>query len=103
MKLRDHPLMSYHGVLNWPPAWVWIDGPEEKRLEGEIGILRSVFLSKRQPANRCFLLIFHEGSSYLGCLLFNDPTFGKHITELLRFCHNRSIAEIGSIDVSHLL
>ena len=24
--LRHHPLMSYHGVPNWPPTWTWIDG-----------------------------------------------------------------------------
>jgi hypothetical protein len=28
MLLRDHPLMRYHGLPNWPPAWTWIGGVE---------------------------------------------------------------------------
>jgi hypothetical protein len=103
MLLRDHPLMSYRGVPSWPPTWVWIDGPEENRPNGEVGILRSVLLSKLQPVNRCFLLIFHEDSSYLGCVLFDDDAFCKHVTKRLQSCSNRSIAEIGSIDLSHTL
>jgi hypothetical protein len=38
MLLRDHPLMFYKGVSNWPPAGVWIDGPEDKHPKGEVGI-----------------------------------------------------------------
>jgi hypothetical protein len=26
MLLRHHPLMSYHAVPSWPPAWIWLDG-----------------------------------------------------------------------------
>ena len=76
MLLRDHPLMSYKGVLNWPPAWVWLDGPEDKQPEGELEILRTALLSKH---NRCFLLIFYEESSYMGCLLFDDEIFCCHL------------------------
>ncbi|HEY7318556.1 MAG TPA: hypothetical protein VIE89_13350 [Candidatus Binatia bacterium] len=103
MELRDHPLMSYRGNRNWPPTWVWLDGPEEKRPKGEVGILRMVLLSKMQRADRCFLLIFYEGSSYLGCLLFDDAVFCNQITTLLQRCSNLSIAEIGGLDVSHML
>jgi hypothetical protein len=81
MLLRDHPLMSYRDNRSWPPAWVWIDGREDKRPKGELGILRSVFLSKIQRANRCFLLIRYEESSYMGCLLFDDETFCGQITK----------------------
>jgi hypothetical protein len=102
MLLRNHPLMCYRGIRNWPPAWVCIEGQDEYP-KGEIGILRTVLLSKVEPANRCFLLIFYKDSSYIGCLLFDDHAFCQHITELLRFCGNRSIAEIGSIDISYLL
>jgi hypothetical protein len=101
MQLRDHPLMSYHGNRNWPPAWVWIDGQKEKRPKDEVGILRSVFFSKMQRADRCFLLIYYEESSYLGCLLFDEGMFCRQITKLLQGCCNRSIAEIGSLDLSH--
>src|SRR5262245_50319783 len=101
MLLRDHPLMAYRGVRNWPPFWKWLDGVEDKNPRGEIGTLKSVLLSKLQRANRCFLLIQHEGSSYLGCLLFDDPAFCKSITSItrvLQLCCNRSIAEIGGIE-----
>jgi hypothetical protein len=103
MFLRDHPLISYRGVPSWPRDWTWIDGGEDKHPRGEIGILRMTLLSKIQPANRCFLLISDEGSSYIGCLIFEDSVLCRHVTELLRFCCNRPIAEIGSIDLGHTL
>jgi hypothetical protein len=95
--------MSFHGIPNWPPTWIWIDGPEEKRPKGEIGILQSVLLSKLDRANRCFLLILYEQSSYLGCLIFDDEIFCGQITKLLQRNCNRSIAEIGSLDLKHTL
>ena len=102
MKLRDHPLMSYNGVPNWPPAWIWIDGPEDKQPEGELGILRTVLLSKHW-ANRCFLLIFYEESSYMGCLLFDNEVFCCQVTKLLQANSSRRIADIGDLDLSHTL
>jgi hypothetical protein len=84
MFLRDHPLMSYRGVPNWPPAWTWIDGEENSHPKGEIGILKTTQLSKIQPANRCFLLIFYKDSSYIGCLLFDDRAFCDQVTKLLQ-------------------
>jgi hypothetical protein len=60
-------------------------------------------MSKIEPANRCFLLIFYEGSSYMGCLLFDDPAFCKQIVNLLHDYCNRPIAEIGSLDLSYTL
>lgn len=103
MNLRNHPLMSYRGIPNWPPTWVWIDGPEEKSPKGELGILKSVLSSKIQRADRCFLLIFYEDSSYLGCLLFDDEVFCCEIMKLLQAHCNRPIAEIGALDVTHTL
>jgi hypothetical protein len=103
MLLRDHPLMSRYGVPNWPPVWTWVDGPEIKSLKGEVGILKWVGLSGIQPADRCYLYIDHEASSYLKCLLFDDPAFCRQIAELLQFCCNRPIAEIGGLDVSYTL
>jgi hypothetical protein len=100
MLLRDHPLMRYHGLSNWPPAWNWIGGLENGRPKGEIGILKSVELSHVLPANRCFLSIDHEGSLYMGCLLFDDVAFCRQITEILQSYCNRSISDIGSLDVS---
>ena len=103
MLLRDHPLMSYRGIPNWPPTWMPIDGPENKRPRGEIGILKKVVLSNIQFANRCFLYIDHEGASYIGCLLFDNKAFCRQIAELVQDCLNRPILEIGSLDVTHTL
>ena len=103
MRLRDHPLMSYQGIVNWPPTWVWLDGPEEQQPKGELGILKSVLLSKMDQANRCFLLISYKGSSYLGCLSFDDHAFCSQIVNILRNHCDYSIAEIGNLDLSHTL
>ena len=103
MFLRDHPLMSYRGVPSLPPSWNWTNGFENKGPRGEIGILKAVSLSKIEPANRCYLYMDHEESSYIGCLLVDDFAFCRHIAEVLRFCCNRPIAEIGSLDLAYTL
>jgi hypothetical protein len=61
MLLRDHPLMSRYGVPNWPPVWTWvdgpeIDGPENKSLKGELGILKWVGLSGIEPTDVIYTL-----------------------------------------------
>jgi len=56
-----------------------------------------------QPPNRCFLHISYEGSEYLGCLLFDDLVFCSQVMELLKAHCNRTIAEIGSLDVTFTL
>jgi len=48
MLLRDHPLMSYKGLRNWPPDWMWIDGKVTKNPKGEVGTLVEVQASQRQ-------------------------------------------------------
>jgi hypothetical protein len=103
MLLRDHPLMQYHGVRNWPPAWSLIDGPENKPPQGEIGILRQVVPSKILPVKACFLYIDYEGSVYIGCLLFDDTAFCNQIIKRLQGCCNSPISELGSIDLTHTL
>ena len=105
MLLRDHPLMQYHSVRNWPPAWTWTGGPENRKPEprGEIGILKEVVPSKILPLKGCFLYNEYEGSEYIGCLLFDDSAFCNQIIKLLQGYCNRPIAEIGSLDVSHTL
>jgi hypothetical protein len=103
MLLRDHPLMCSYGVSNWPPAWTWIGGAENKQPLGEIGILKEVTLTQITPADRCYIYIEHEGSEYIGCLLFDDPTLCKEIANLLQCYCNRPIAEIGSLNLSYTL
>jgi hypothetical protein len=99
MLLRDHPLMSYKGVPSWPPTWIWTHGLEKKSPQGEIGVFRRVVQSNIQPSNRCFLFIDHEESSYIGGLMVDDSVFCDQITKLLQGCCNRSIAEIGSLEL----
>ena len=101
MLLRDHPLMSYRSVRNWPPVWNDIDRPGKKSLRGEVGILKKVMLSNIQFANRCFLYIDYEGSSYIGCLLFDDKAFCSQIAKLLQGHCGRSLSEIGGLDLSY--
>jgi hypothetical protein len=104
MLLRSHPMMSYHGIPSWPPVWTFASGLEKKTpRRGKIGILREVTVSILQPADRCFLHIEHQGSMYIGCLLIEDQAFCDQIVTLLQVYLNRPIANIGSLDVSHLL
>jgi len=103
MILRDHPLMSYRGLSNWPPVWTWRGGAgEDKRPRGEIGILRDVFLSQVEPRTRLYLIMEHERAEYMGCLLFNDATLCRQICELLDKHRGCPIADIGSLDVGYL-
>ncbi len=103
MLFRDHPLMRYCGVPSWPPPiWVWMGGLEDKHPKGEIGVFRRLEESNIQPSNRCFLLIDHEESSYIGCLMVNDHGFCAQIVRFLQaHCYNRPIAEIGGLDLSY--
>jgi hypothetical protein len=80
-------------VRNWPPAWTWTGGPENSHPRGKIGILWEVMPSKILPVKGCFLYIEHEGSEYIGCLLFNDTAFCNQIIKLLQGCCNRPIPD----------
>jgi len=95
--------MSYRGVRSWPPAWTWVAGPARNYVHGEVGTLKSVLLAEILPVNRCFLYVDHQGSSYIGCLIVDDPSFCREIVKLLQAYCNRSIDRIGSLDLSHLL
>jgi hypothetical protein len=100
MDLRAHPVMTYNGLSNWPPAWIWIDGNVNKHPKGEVGTLLEVQVSQLPNANRCFLVIEYEDSQYMGCLYFDDLSFRKRVCDLLSDYYGHSIQEIGSIDLS---
>src|SRR5215510_12368910 len=102
MLLRDHPLMLYRGVRNWPPAWIWTHGRERVSLRGEIGTLSEVRRSVIST-NSLFLEMRHQESEYLGCLLFGDPAFCRQMDTILRRHLGRPIAEIGGLELSHTL
>jgi hypothetical protein len=92
--------LRYKGLCNWPPGWLWIDGVENKHPRGEIGILKAAKLSNVLPATRCFLEIDHEGSSYMGCLQFDDDKFCRYVALFLESYCNHFIAEIGSLELT---
>ena len=91
--------MSYHGLPNWPPVWTWIGGEENKYPRGEVGMLKEVRLSKVEPSDRCFLIIEYDQAAYIGCLLFDDPSFCRQISKLLMDHRGYSIQDIGGLDV----
>jgi hypothetical protein len=99
MKLRNHPLMVYRTMPNWPPIWIE-KYAENTTLSGEIGVLSHVGVSSgRRP--RCFLHITHNNKPYVGSLIFDDPAFSAYVTALLKKNINKTIREIGDLDVSH--
>lgn len=99
MHLRNHPLMSHLGLPNWPPAWIWIGGDENKRPKGEVGILQDVMLSTVESSSRCYLIIEHDRAVYMGSLLFDDNSFCAQLFALLRDYCGHSIQQIGGLDV----
>ena len=103
MLLRSHPLFHYHGVTSWPPVWACTDSGVNDRPQGEIGVLKTVQPSSIQPADRRFLHIDHEGSSYIGCLMVDDQAFYNQVVTLLKNHCNQPISEIGSLDISYNL
>lgn len=46
MTLREHSLMSYRGLSNWPPAWTWRGvGEGSRQPRGEVGVcVKSTYL-----------------------------------------------------------
>jgi len=103
MLLREHPLFNHRGVPSWPPTWTWISGLDNKHPLGETGILRDVLPSNIEPADRCFLYMDFDEASYIGCLLIDNTAFCRQIVELLLSNRNKTIAEVGSLDLSSTL
>jgi len=105
MQLRDHPLMSYKGLSNWPPVWTRIRGGANQHPNGEVGILREILWSPIQlrPRERFFLVVEYEGTVYMGCLLFDDAAFCLEMQQLLRDYCGCSIASVGALDVGYTL
>ena len=110
MQLRDHPLMTYHGIRSWPPVWTLIRGNERERPKGEVGVLKEIHVSAIPPAanatrsyNRIFLFIELDGQGYLGCLVLEDYAFCQELAKVLRQHFRRTIEEIGSLDLGATL
>ncbi|HKA34635.1 MAG TPA: hypothetical protein VKH64_15570 [Candidatus Binatia bacterium] len=112
MQLRDHPLMTYHGIRTWPPVWTLIRGTEKEPPKGEVGVLKEINVSAIPPPadadaprsyNRIFMFIDHGGQRYLGCLMLEDYAFCQEVAKVLRHHFNRTIQEIGSIELEHTM
>src|SRR5262245_42478459 len=101
MELRDHPLMVYRSIRNWPPIWTKKSRPIT--LRGEIGTLNRVVLTRIEPPKKCFLFIDFNGESYTGTLIFDDASFCRQISDLLRQHSGKSIKDIGDLDLSFTL
>jgi hypothetical protein len=95
MKLRDHPLMIYRGVQNWPPVWCRTG---KHPLKGEIGVLASADTARQ--GNRCYVSMDFEDERYTGTLLFDDVVFGWFVTKSFKDRIGASIKDIGDLDLS---
>jgi hypothetical protein len=103
MKLRDHPLMTYHGMRMWPPIWVWSGGKHDKPIEGEAGILREVRIPTVPSNDRVLLIIDYDGGDYRSCLQFDDPAACQRVYELIKTCCGSSIQQIGDLEIGDTL
>ena len=102
VKLRDHPLMSYRGVPNWPPLWTLAKEISVGNLRGALGVLRYVH-SSGEVSKKCYLVIEHERDIYVGYLLCQDHASSTKIAHILRDHIGRSIQEIGDLDLSYIM
>ena len=112
MQLRHHPLLSYRGIHSWPPVWTLMRGTDKERPRGEVGILKEVQVSSTPPPvkpdgpradQRIFLFIEYQQRGYLGCLILEDYAFCQQLAQLLPDYYNRTIEEIGSIEVGRTM
>ena len=77
MLLRDHPLMSYKGIPNWPPAWTWIDGLENKRPRGKSGFSKRYHCPKFYlPTDSTCILIMRDRRTLAAPCLTTQPSAG---------------------------
>jgi hypothetical protein len=82
--------------------------PGMPQLNGEYGVLTEV-ASACNPdrhsdrPSEVFLFMEHEAVGYVSSLLFDDASFCGAIAKLLRAHCGKTIEEIGSLDLSHLM
>ena len=101
MQLRKYPVNRFRDLRNWPPVWLrlgYVNAKAAKTLSGEIGILKQVRCYEDRPG-KIYLTVVYHGTTYVGCLLFDDQRFSKHAFEHLRHCYGRAINEIGSSEI----
>ncbi len=101
LKLRDHPLLKYRGVQNWPPVWTRGTKGIIKTVKGEGGFLKEVYYDAG-TSNKCFLVIDRQLQSYMGCITCPTRSFCIQLTHFLRGHIGRSIEDIGELRVRSL-
>ena len=98
MQLRDHPYMSFNGVPNWPPEWIWTAGNENSHPVGEVGVLEDRQRSNIN-ANVCFVTMRYDGATYVGRLEFDRQEYCDRICELLVRHYGQDLREIAILDI----
>jgi len=99
MKLRDHPLMTYHRMRSWPPVWTPTRKGSVERVIGEVGILKYVNFHRAAVT----LVIDYNREKFIGTLSIDNPPFCDQICKVLQTNVGHSIKEIGDLDLSHTL
>jgi len=99
--------MAHSGAANWPPRWMPRE-PGKPQLRGEYGVLVEVAAAcnsdiHNDRPSEIFLFMEHESVGYVSSLLFDDAAFCGAVGKIMRSQVGRTIEEIGSLDVSHLL
>ena len=105
LALRDHPLMTYRRVKNWPPVWTQQTGNGNgvpKTLTGEIGVLTQI-ISEPMLSKKCFLVIEHDNERYVGTLLFDDSMFCWLVSKMMQTHLGWAIKDIGDLDITFTL
>ena len=96
MKLKDHPLMRYRGVPNWPPTYLTQDYRQE--LLDEFGILRDVTMDAKVPS-RCFLTVEMNGLGYVSALHFDNFLFRSRFVDVLNGHLNKPVKTLGDLEI----
>lgn len=97
--------MQYRGVRNWPPVWSRLRGASDLQPKGEVGMLREIHRPAVDfsPPNKFFIVMEFEGTSYMGCVVFENVAFCNQVETLLRAHCGCSIEHIGGLDLSYTL
>jgi hypothetical protein len=90
--------LRHCSLIHWPPNWIRIEGEGDPKLTGEIGIFRSITLSRLEPLTTCYLTMDFQGCSYIGTLSFRKGSLSRQLFELLQQHSGESIQEIGNLE-----
>ena len=102
LKFREHPALIRSGLMLWPPHWSNTYQPKEVWPQDEIGTLERVWMD--EVLDTCvFLHMRDDVFRYVGALSFTDQASCMIVFTFLKSVVGRSIAEIGDLDISHLL